>query len=392
MDERVYLALDMGSSGLKCALLTSGAVLGERRERMPDAALPNGRYELDADMYAARAMRLLEDMRPARCDGLLISTQMHGYVLADERFCAVSPYVSWQDRFALQPGGGGMTSLDYLQKRLAGVDCASTGVPLKANLALCSLFARTQCGYQPPAGARLCTLGGFLIGKLTGAHVCHITNAAPTGLCDVTRGAWRTDILQIAGLSSLTLPAIARALAPVGMWRGVPVYPDVGDQQACLAGAKAAGEGCLHVNIGTAGLLGALTASFGVGAYENRPWLDSGLFLRTVSGLPGGREVAALRAQYPGDDEEVYGLLANSPDARASALYAQMADAYRAAAERMGVRVSAVVFSGGCVQKNPALRAAMLRALGVSADSAEDCGIFQGMRGLIGRLARGLRQ
>ena len=36
-------------------------------------------------------------------DGLLLSTQMHGYVLSDADFRPISPYVTWQDRLADSP-------------------------------------------------------------------------------------------------------------------------------------------------------------------------------------------------------------------------------------------------------------------------------------------------
>src|SRR5699024_3478295 len=123
----------------------------------------------------------------------------------------------------------------------------------------------------------------------------HMTNAAPTGLADVRAGGWNRALLRTAGLDGLTLPRIESAPVPVGYWQGLAVYPDLGDQQACALGAQPGEEDALCVAMGTTGLMGILTRQWGQGEYENRPWLSPGVYLRTVSALPGGRDMEAVK-------------------------------------------------------------------------------------------------
>lgn len=353
------IGLDLGSTYTKLALLDGGRALWTKQVKTPAPRTADGlRYEIDADAYFDQILTLLEPCE-GEVDGLLLSTQMHGYLLTDCGFHPLTPYVSWQD-------GMGSRQLPALRARLGGDAATLSGVPLKGNLALCSLLARMDEGFALPRGARFCSLGGYVIGRLTGAHTCHMTNAAPTGLADVRGGAWNTALITRAGLSSLVFPRMVTGLAPVGKWRGIPVYPDLGDQQVCAAGAGLEPEASLHVNVGTAGLLGCLTAAWGAGAFENRPWLTDGLYLRTVSGLMGGRQVRALNERLGGDVPKVWAMMTERPTEEVTALYEEMARDYVAAAARMGITPLNVRFSGGCVQKNRALRARILDAFGMT--------------------------
>lgn len=345
------LALDLGSSFTKAALIADGRVLAERQLPTPEPLCRDtARYEIDAERYYQQVRGLIDEfLDEGEAQGILFSTQMHGYVLTDAAMTPIRPYVSWRDQL-------GAKHLPEIREMLTDGDVYPSGVPLKANLALCALLARRIEGETLPEGALLHTLGGYMIARLTGQHVCHITNAAPTGLADVRAGCWNEALIRRAGLSALRLPQMAEDVVSVGTYRGAVVYPDIGDQQVCAFGAGLALEHSLHVNIGTAGLLGALCGEFKVQGCESRPWLEKGVYLRTVSGLTGGRHIQALREQYPGPDDEVWPMLTTAPDARAAACYQELADAYIQAAQRMDFPIRELCYSGGCVLKNPALR------------------------------------
>jgi len=339
---------------------------------------------------------MLEQLREPAVSTLLLSTQMHGCVLTNHDFQPLSPYFSWRD-------GLGAARLPAIRRLLPEDAVAPSGVPLKGNLALCALLARRLLGESLPINARLCTLGGYIIGRLTGEYVCHMTNAAPTGLADVRGGCWNRALLDKAGLN-LQLPRLVTTLEPVGDWKGIAVYPDLGDQQVCAAGAGLSPGDSLHISIGTAGLIGSLTPKWTSGVYENRPWLTPGLYLRTISGLPGGREMAGLahlllelvqRLGSSTSEAQVWAFLAGclphaappehpwqrltcSPEEWVACLYHDIAAAYAQAAARLELPLRKVAFSGGCAAKNPALRSALCHAF-----SCDDpCIDHHAMRGL----------
>lgn len=345
------IALDLGSTFTKAALLTSGMVQAERQIPTPTALLKDhDRYEIDAEVYFQQVVSLIDGfMDDKPLDGILFSTQMHGYILTDAAMKPITPYVSWQDKL-------GAKHLPTIREFLIDEDVYPSGVPLKGNLAVCALLARRAEGEEIPEGAYFHTLGGYIIARLTGSRVCHITNAAPTGLADIQKVCWNEVLLKRTGLFMLRMPEIIDSIKPVGLYRGIKVYPDIGDQQVCAYGADLQLEHSLHVNVGTAGLMGALCKGFKVDRCESRPWLEKGCYLRTVSGLLGGRYIQALRETYSGSDDEVWAMLTQTPDEKASAVYHEVAYSYCEAADRMDFRVGELCYTGGCVLKNPALR------------------------------------
>ena len=366
--------MDLGSTYTKAALLTNGRVEMERQLSTPTPIQSaSARYEIDADAYFQQVLTLIDDfLDEGDVQGIFFSTQMHGYVLTDAAFKPCTPYVSWRDQL-------GTNYLPQLRQWLTLEDVYPSGVPLKGNLALCSLLARRAEGDKLPENAWFHTLGGYVIARLTGRHACHITNAAPTGLADIRQVRWNDALLKKAGLDQLHLPEIVDDIIPLGQYRGVMVYPDVGDQQACAYGASLEVERSLHVNVGTAGLMGALCRVFKVDGCESRPWLEKGLYLRTVSGLQGGRHVQALRDEYPGSDEQVWKQLTLAPDMHALSFYREIAQEYRNAADRMDFKIEELCYSGGCVLKNPALRACIEASFAVEEGSTKAGDIWRGM-------------
>lgn len=376
------IALDLGSTFTKAALLTAGKVHAERQIPTPAAFLKNhDRYEIDAEVYYRQVVSLIDEfVDDMPIDGILISTQMHGYILTDAAMKPITPYISWQDKL-------GAKHLPAIREFLMDVDVYPSGVPLKGNLAVCSLLARRAEGEEIPEGAYFHTLGGYIIARLTGLHVCHITNAAPTGLADIKKVCWNEILLKRTGLFMLRMPEIVDSIKPVGMYRGIKVYPDIGDQQVCAFGADLEVGHSLHVNVGTAGLLGALCQEFKVDRCESRPWLENGCYLRTVSGLLGGRHIQVLRETYSGSDDEVWPLLTQNPDIHASAVYQEVADNYREAAGRMDFPVGELCYTGGCALKNPALRRKIEESFALVGESCtKSADIWKGMLRLANKI------
>lgn len=361
-----WIALDLGSTHTKCAVIDAQAgVLCQTRVSTPSGiALARTRYEIDAETYFGVAEGLLREALSPKIAGVILSTQMHGYVLTDEAFRPVSPYVSWRDRAALECAAAGRPWLDVLADQLSKGAMDETGVPLKPNLAMAMLYARLSMGERITEGTRFHTLGGYLIGRLTGEHVCHATNAAPTGLLDVRRGQWNPALIRSVGLGGLRFGRVLSGYPVAGVWRAgkqaVPIMPDIGDQQVCVLSADLPQETGLHVNIGTAGLIGLVTRTWVPGDYEQRPWMGEGAYVRTVSGLPGGLAIDTM-----------------PPEA-----YPQVAQAYCQAAQRLGLPIRHVGFSGGCALHNAALRREILNALGLPEVDAGKSDVMQGMQRL----------
>jgi sugar (pentulose or hexulose) kinase len=265
----------------------------------PNCATQLGRYELDADAYFRQVQLCLATALHAEpsVSALVLTTQMHGFVLTDTAMRVRSHYVSWQDRASLTRGSDGMTAMEALQRLLPSDALAGHGVPLKPNLALCNLYARIREGLAIEPDTLLHTLGGYMLARLGGPHLCHDTNAAPLGVYNVAQQIMNSDLSHAILGRSIILPEAVSSFEPVAKCviegHTMSLYPDVGDHQACVLGALEGQPNRLCVNVGTAGLMNMVAAAFTYGPYETRPFFG-GSFLPTVSGLPGGRHLDVL--------------------------------------------------------------------------------------------------
>ncbi|NQX58368.1 sedoheptulokinase [Paenibacillus qinlingensis] len=324
-----YIAIDVGSTFLKAGQLDvqNLAITHMESIRMPEP-LPN-ENPLRKEWNAIQLLELMKGLIDRQlascpgCKGIWITTQMHGFIITDDYGVAVTPYISWQDERGLEYAAKlGSSYFSALMERVGEEAWRRTGLWEKPGVAAVGLFhmlqqadsgvenQRERQGTACPASKRLCTLGGYLIQSLTGSHVCHITNAAPTGLVDVRAGEWDKDIVRAVGCQALQFPRIVVGTDMVGhyhsRWGAIPVYPDIGDHQASVLGSLADTTNEAIVNMGTAGWVSRVSDAYRIGEWELRPYFD-GRNLPTITKLPGGRNMAVLVRFIADVGQSIYG-------------------------------------------------------------------------------------
>jgi rhamnulokinase len=96
----------------------------------------------------------------------------------------------------------------------------------------------------------LLLLPELLVHHLTGTVTSEFSSAGTTGLLDIDRRTWSTEIVDAAGISTEILPPLAAAGTRVGTWRGVAVHLVGGHDtaSAVLAGGR---TGTPYVSTGT---------------------------------------------------------------------------------------------------------------------------------------------
>lgn len=299
-----YVAIDIGSSFIKSAILDVGAlkIFGQEIVSMPPRfSNKPGRFEVDADLIFTAVRNLIDcylDKFGREIKGILFSTQMHGFVLTDEQGSPLTHYISWQDERSLDElPSGGITYLQRLETIISREDMQEAGVYLKPPLALCNLYTLLNQGFVIPANTHFCTLGSYVIFRLTGRNVCHLTNAAPTGFANIVRQCWNDQIIDKIDGSRLIFPELSNSVERCADYRyknqNVAVYPDIGDQQACVLGCMARPEEDVNINIGTAAQIAVIRRRFGSAYGEVRPFFDD-CYLNTISRMPGGRNLDVL--------------------------------------------------------------------------------------------------
>lgn len=270
--------LDIGSTSVKHCVWADGVKREAGSLPFPDP-LPGREpyYEVSPDRIMEVIYAGLGPVEPG--DQIVMSVQMHGYLLAEADGRLLTPYISWRDRRSeLLPD-----SLRYPFDMPAWC-----GVSAKPNLPLAGLVAIRAL--QPELfrkAKRFYTLGTYVTSRLTGLNVGHITDLAPTGAYDGRTGERRA----IDFVHEIMFP-VAVGWKPVGRFRGADVWPAVGDQQASVAGSDLR-QGEYLINLGTAAQVCTLSRQAVYGDFESRPYLD-GRTLCTVTGLTGGKDYPAL--------------------------------------------------------------------------------------------------
>ena len=154
-------------------------------------------------------------------------------------------YISWQDTRCLKTRADtGISYLEELRARFSRADMLANGVYIKPAMAFCNLYALfEEEKLSRKQSTRIDTLGSYIIRKLTGNEVCHITNAAPLGFADILTNTWRRDMLEEIGLDFIRLPRITKELECCGTYQEgnicVQVFPDVGVVQTSVYGRSA---------------------------------------------------------------------------------------------------------------------------------------------------------
>lgn len=297
-----YIGIDLGSSYVKAVLIDLEAGKMVARSNAPTAPRekrgnPNI-FEIPAKKMAGAVKGLIDDYTAEYDDvaGVIISTQMHGFVYSVPN--REDMYISWQDMRCLDKvPGTNETYLKWLEKIITPEDMVSNGVYLKPSLGFCNLYTWLDEEKDVPRDGTLYTLGSYIISELTGAHVCHITNAAPLGLADVEHHCWNKEILKKLDLEQVKLPRLVDDDYEVcGIYNSngcaVKVHPDYGDMQIAILGSNI-GEGDVVANIATASQVIRFSKDFIPGGYEVRPYFERSC-LSVISNMPGGRNLDVL--------------------------------------------------------------------------------------------------
>lgn len=299
-----YLALDLGSSFLKGAVLD----LDQRRvgpaQRVPFPepipGLPAGFREYDPAAVVAATRALLERLAgdAPEAGGCVICSQLHSLVFAGPQGQPLSNIITWQDQRALQPiGDTGRTCFDEINRQVTPEERRQIGNEPRPGVPLCFLFWLKQHQALPPSNAIAASLPSFVVANLCGVTpALDLTNAFAHGALDVRTGDWHRGVIARLGLEQVQWPAILPQGAVLGEarfgGRPIPFFAPVGDYHCSQVGAGLeAGE--LSVNISTGSAVIQLAPGLEWGDFQTRPWFD-GRFLKTITHIPGGRALDAL--------------------------------------------------------------------------------------------------
>ena len=413
-----YLGIDIGSSFIKGAILDPVAMRLVHSERVrfpkPVGGLHASFREFRPPeiVVATRSLlgRLLQYAPDAA--GVVMCSQLHGFVLTGDDGCAASNFISWQDQRALMamPCGDG-TYFDEVNRRITSDERRQLGNEPLPGVPLTLLFWLAYHARLPSQRTTVASLPNFVIANLCGdTPKSDITHAGGHGAFNIETLDWHHAVIEKLGLHGVRWPEIVAHGTVVGEWHAstgkLPFFTPVGDFHCSQLGTLLA-EDDLSVNISTGSAVIRLANGCETGDFQTRPWFD-GRFLKTITHIPAGRALNALvrllsqlgesqgaRLRDPWDyilaeaervqtsdlavDPAFYfssmgrhGSITNLREDNMTvghlfrSTFAAMADNYASCAERISPRRDwrEIVFSGGVAMKTPVLRQLICDRLG----------------------------
>lgn len=259
-----WLALDIGTTGAKAALLDSdGRALRSSYRDYPTHAAEGGVAEQDVRDWWRAAASAAHELAAGELQGIVITGQMQDIVLLDAQGEPVRPVMLYSDSrahaeaAALNESAGS----DWLRE-LTGNDQGAGSL-----IARLRWLAAHESESLRRAAHLLIGAADAVVFRLTGRACSDTTTASTTGLMDLAARAWlsaaqweRCGVRDARALLGELVPGGAQvgavqpaAAAEWGVRVGTPVFLAPGDAGAATLGAGSGISGRPYAYIGTSG-------------------------------------------------------------------------------------------------------------------------------------------
>ncbi|MEA2707852.1 MAG: xylulokinase [Phycisphaerales bacterium] len=245
------LALDIGSSSVKCAILLGGRYVGGVKRVVFPTAYDGVRAEVDPEEILRALAAAIQQLGAAarRVDVIAISNMAPSWVAMDKHGRAITPIVTHQDRRSVDVARELEKTIGKARHlKLAG----NRPFPGGISSTTWAWFNR----HEPRLMKRADLVGHlntFLHRKLTAARVTDPSNASFTGLFNVAAlDGWNEELMEAVGATEHQLPQLISADGVGGLitrdagrrfhlTHGTPVLVGMidGGGAMLLAGAKA---------------------------------------------------------------------------------------------------------------------------------------------------------
>ena len=232
------LALDVGTS------VTRALVFEEDGSPVGPAARSRHVGVNDPDELVAGADEVLRSIRRRELDvdAVAVSCFWHSVLALDASGRPLTPVLGWRD----------IRAAGHADALAARVDAAAvhrrTGCPIHPSYwpAKLAWLARTEPDVFARA-ARFVSFAEYLLERVTREARMSVSMASGTGLYDLERRDWDTELLDVLGVSRGRLPDVGdAAVADRGPW-----YPALGDGACSNVGVGALGRERATLTLGT---------------------------------------------------------------------------------------------------------------------------------------------
>jgi len=264
----MFLGIDVGTSGVKAALLAGDGSLVEQATAPLSVSRPAPMHsEQDpADWWKATEQAVLslkpENRRNVR--GIGVAGQMHGATLLDAQDRVLRPAILWNDGRSEAECAELEQAEPRTREIIANAIMAGFTAPklLWVKKHEPEIFEQVRSVLLPKDYVRL---------LMTGAKACDMADASGTCWLDVGKRAWSEAMLAATGLTLAAMPELLEGNAVTGKllpdvadrWGmdPVPVVAGGGDNAAAAVGLGVVNDGDAFISLGTSGVVFVATDS-----------------------------------------------------------------------------------------------------------------------------------
>lgn len=267
--KRMYLGIDLGTSGVKAVLVSADGALLAQHSAALEVSCPHALWsEQDpADWWAATEAAVLglpANLRGA-VKGVGLSGQMHGATLLGADDAVLRLAILWND-------GRSFTECAELEAAVP------TARAITGNLAMPGFTApklQWLRKHEPDVYAQVSTVllpKDFLRLRLTGDKASDLSDSAGTLWLDVAKRDWSDALLAATGLTREHMPRLHEGTEVTGTLRPevaarwgmgqVLVAAGAGDNAGGAAGIGVIADGDALLSLGTSGVIFVATSEF----------------------------------------------------------------------------------------------------------------------------------
>ncbi len=265
----IYLAIDVGTTGLKVALLEdSGKILISEYTEYPILSPQPGYAEQDPEVWWTGLVKGCQNLRKkfpqefSQIIGIGICGQMHTQVYLDKESCILRPAITWMDQRSSH-------IVDKINNDLDSKQLVFQETKNFATTTYTALQVKWVKDNQPEVWSQVSHIlvaKDFLKYKLTGEMVTDFSEASGTLLFDIEKRVWSDSIFKFFGIPRSFFPEALpsdeiigtvseEAARLTGIKAGTPVNNGSTDCSAAPLGAGMVKSGQVTLIIGTAGVV-----------------------------------------------------------------------------------------------------------------------------------------
>ena len=281
-----FLLLDFGASRIKASLLIGNKIsnAGDYPSIKP-CNTKNKCFEVPALKIKEKFLEIIEQYyKICAFDGILICSEMHGFVIADKKNSLKSNYISWKSE---RSTFGDNCNFNKLSSKIKDIFFKKTGMNLRACYPIFNLHDMVQ--NKETDGGKIISLPDWLAcagGK--SENKTHITMAAGLGFYDIHKNRWDEDLIKELNCT-LEFNEVVNSVEIGGYitlnGKEIPIYTGVGDHQCAVLGAKN-DDNSISVNLGTGSQVAMINLNNN--NCEKRPYFDNKM-LSVITHIPSGR-------------------------------------------------------------------------------------------------------